>query len=231
MEYNTTRNRLILREYGRNVQKMAESLLAIEDEEKRNQSAKAIIGIMSQLNPNIRDIGDIRHKLWDHLFIISDFKLKVDSPYTPPSQAEISKRPKRLKYHDRDIRFRHYGSNIEGIIQKAIDYPEGQEKQALVHTIANHMKKSYLNWNRDSVTDELIAQHLEMLSNGQLKLGTDDKLSQTSDILARNKKKKFTKDNQSGGTKNYNHNHAYKNGYNPNYNSRQRKDRRQKSQD
>lgn len=229
MEYNSTRNRLILREYGRNVQRMVESLMAIEDIETRTQSAKAIINVMSQLNPSIREVGDVRHKLWDHLYIMSDFKLEVNFPFDPPTPAEIYKRPKRLKYNDREIKFRHYGNNIELIIQKAIDYPEGPEKQALVHTIANHLKKSYLNWNRESVTDELIAQHLELLSNGQLKLGTEDKLSHTNDILARNKKKKFIKETPMGMNKN--HNHGYKNGFNHSFNPRQRKDRRQKSQD
>ncbi|MBP6978284.1 MAG: DUF4290 domain-containing protein [Lentimicrobiaceae bacterium] len=229
MEYNTTRNRLILREYGRNVQKMVENLITIEDTEIRTQSAKAITNVMSQLNPNIREAGDVRHKLWDHIFIMSDFRLNVDSPFPVPSPGEIFRRPKRLKYHDRDIKFRHYGNNIELIIQKAIEYPEGPEKQALVHTIANHLKKSYLNWNRESVTDELIAQHLELLSNGQLKLSTEDKLSHTNDILARNKKKKFVKELPQGMNKN--HNHGYKNGFNHNFNPRQRKDRRQKTQD
>lgn len=229
MDYNTARNKLILREYGRNVQKMVESLTTIEDPEVRAQSAKAIINVMSQLNPTIREAGDIRHKLWDHIFIMSDFSLEVDSPFPPPSPEEIFKRPKRLKYHDRDIQFRHYGNNIELIIQKAIDYPEGPEKQALVHTIANHLKKSYLSWNRESVTDELIAQHLELLSKGQLKLGTEDKLSHTSDILARNKKKKFVKEPPQGMNKN--HNSGYKNGFNHNFNPRQRKDRRPKPQE
>ena len=229
MEYNSTRNRLILREYGRNVQKMVESLIAIEDIEARTQSAKAIINVMSQLNPLLREAGDVRHKLWDHLYLMSDFKLNVEGPFTPPSPGEIFKRPKRLKYHGREIKFRHYGSNIELIIQKAIEYPEGPEKQALVHTIANHLKKSYLNWNRESVTDELIAQHLELLSKGQLKLGTEDKLSHTNDILARNKKKKFIKEGPAGMNKNQNH--GFKNGFNHNFNQRPRKDRRPKPQD
>jgi hypothetical protein len=221
MEYNSTRNKLILREYGRNVQKMVEHVMTIEDREKRTQYAKAVINVMSQLNPNIRDVGDARHKLWDHLYIMSDFKLDVDFPFNPPTPQEIYKRPKRLRYQDRQIKFRHYGNNIELIIDKAINYSDGSEKQSLVHTIANHLKKSYLNWNRDSVSDELIAQHLEVLSNGQLKLGDEDKLSHTSDILARNKKKKFKKENGSTNQGN-NHTFGHKNGYN----YRPRKDRR-----
>ncbi len=190
MEYNTTRNKLKISEYGRNVQKLVNMAKAIEDREERTKFAKVIVGIMGQLNPTIRDSGDFRHKLWDHLFIIADFDLDVDSPYPMPSKEMLYKKPERLSYGGRDIRFRMYGSNIVDIIEKAKEFEEGPEKDALIHAIANHLKKSYLSWNRESVDDEQIFEHLETLSKGNLKLKDELKLNTTNEILARNKKKK-----------------------------------------
>ena len=190
MEYNTTRNKLKISEYGRNVQKLVNMAKAIEDREERTKFAKVIVGIMGQLNPTIRDSGDFRHKLWDHLFIIADFDLDVDSPYPMPTKEMRYKKPERLSYGGRDIRFRMYGSNIVDTIEKAKEFEEGPEKDALIHAIANHLKKSYLSWNRESVDDEQIFEHLETLSKGNLKLKDELKLNTTNEILARNKKKK-----------------------------------------
>ncbi|MCK5840062.1 MAG: DUF4290 domain-containing protein [Bacteroidales bacterium] len=202
MDYNTTRNKLRISEYGRNIQKMVEYLLTIEDREKRTQLAKFIVQVMGQMTPQSRDMGDSNHKLWDHIHIISDYKLDVDAPYPPPTPQEVSKKPSRLEYNSGDIRFRHYGKNIISIIEKANDYPEGPERDALVKTIANHMKKSYLIWNRESVSDELITSHLKTLSNNKLVLDEDVRLNQTHDILAMTKKKKTKKDNFSSGSNN-----------------------------
>lgn len=197
MEYNTTRNKLKIREYGRNIQKMIEYAMTIQDKKKRTEVCKYIINSMAQMNPHIRDVGDARQKLWDHLHIISDFKLDIDSPYPPPSPQAIYKKPQRIHYQDTPIEFRHYGKNIKNIIDMAIKYEEGEEKEALVRAIANHLKKSYLTWNRESVDDSLIYEHLELLSNGKLSLNRDVPLNQTNDILARNKKKKSKRDNNS----------------------------------
>lgn len=202
MEYNTSRNKLMISEYGRNIQKMVEYLLTIDDREKRTQLAKFIVQVMGQMNPQSRDIGESKHKLWDHLFIISDYKLDVDSPFPQPTLLEINKKPNRLEYRSGDIKFRHYGKNIIAIIEKANDYPEGPEKEALVKTIANHMKKSYLTWNRESVSDDLITTHLKALSEDKLVLGEDVRLNQTHDILAMSKKKKIKKENYSSGSNN-----------------------------
>jgi hypothetical protein len=122
--------------------------------------------------------------------MISDFKLDVDSPYPMPDKNVLNEKPRPLKYSENNIKFRHYGKIIQGVIDKAINYEEGPEKEQLVSNIANHLKKSYLNWNRNSVDDQLILDHLEYLSKGNLKLQEDQKLSHTSEILARNKKKK-----------------------------------------
>lgn len=192
MEYNSSRSKMNISEYGRNIQKMIEHIMTIEDREKRNQLTRATINVMGQLNPHLRDVNDFKHKLWDHLFIMSDFKLDVDSPYPTPSPQILSRKPERLEYSSNNITFKHYGRHIERIIEKACELEEGEEKTALIKLIANHLKKSYLAWNRDAVTDEEIASHLSSLSKGRLKLDEDIKLSQIPEVFTKPKKKKFT---------------------------------------
>lgn len=192
MEYNSTRNKLIIPEYGRNIQKMIEYVITVEDKDKRTKLAEAIVNIMAQINPQQRDVNDLKHKLWDHLYIISDFKLEVNSPFPPPSVENLYKKPDKVDYKKNNIKFKHYGKNMELIIQKAIEYEEGPEKDAFIKIIANHLKKSYLTWNRDSVNDELIEDHLSLLSDNKLKLAKDFRLNNTNEILARNRKKKFS---------------------------------------
>jgi len=192
MEYNTQRGGLIISEYGRNIQKMIEHAVGLKDKEERNKASKVIISVMGQLNPHLRDVNDFKHKLWDHLFIISDFKLDVDSPYPNPTPKSLSITPERIPYSDNKIRYKHYGKTIELMIEKAKTFEEGTEKDALIKTLANHLKKSYLTWNKDSVTDEHILKDLEELSNGELKLSRDVRLHNTSDIIAANQRKKRT---------------------------------------
>ena len=196
MEYNTTREILPITEYGRNIKKMIDYAITVDDREKRNKMARTIVNVMSMVNPQMRDNNEFKHKLWDHLFILSDFKLDVDSPYPVPSKIMIDHKPEKILYPTYNIAFKHYGNNIERIIKKAIEMEDGEHKDALVKTIANHLKKSYLNWNRESVTDEVIAAHLELLSGGKLKLGEDVKLSETRDILANNKRRTSTSSSQ-----------------------------------
>lgn len=190
MEYNTQREKMKISEYGRNVQKMIDYTVSLEDREKRTRAAHVIVSIMSQLNPGVKDSTDYQRTLWDHMHIISGFKLDVDGPFPAPTQEEVYKKPDPIEYSDNIIKYRHYGKNIEAIVKKAIEFDEGPEKEALIHTIANHLKKSYLNWNRDSVNDETIVKHLVEMSEGNLKLDDESKLTATSDILARNKMKK-----------------------------------------
>jgi len=189
-DYNTRRPQMVIPEYGRNIQKMVEHAISIENREERNRVAQSIINVMGQLNPHLRDIVDFKHKLWDHLFIISDFKLDVDSPYPYPDKEKIFEKPKPLEYPQSNIRFKHYGKSVEAFIAKAIEMQDGEEKTELIKTIANLMKKSYLTWNRESVDDDLIVSDLKLLSKGQLKLDDSFKLEQTNDILALNVKKK-----------------------------------------
>ncbi|MHC1708232.1 MAG: DUF4290 domain-containing protein [Bacteroidales bacterium] len=192
MEYNTGRPKLIIPEYGRNIQKMVDYAMAVEDREKRTNIAKTIIQIMSQINPMVKDSVDYKQKLWDHLFIISDFKLDVDSPFPVPSPEMLEVKPDRVPYSVKNFRYGHYGRNIEKIIEKVATMEEGPEKDAQVNTIANHLKKAFLTWNRDSVNDEVIYEHLAELSKNKLKLSEDAKLQQTHELIGRtNKKKKF----------------------------------------
>lgn len=186
MDYNSTREKLIIPEYGRNVQKMVAYVLTVEDREKRTNLCKALVNIMAQLHPEQRDTTDYRRKLWDHLYIISDYRLDVDGPFPAPSPEERKGRPQTIPYPQENIKFRPYGKNIAKIIEKATTFDDGAEKDALVKNIANHLKKSYLNWNRDSVNDELITDHLAELSHGKLKLSEDIRLTHTNELLARN---------------------------------------------
>lgn len=184
MEYNTQRPQMKIPDYGRNVQKMIEYATTVEDREKRNQLAQAIIMVMGQLNPHLRDVSDFNHKLWDHLFIISGFQLDVDSPYPKPSPESLLEKPEKLKYPSQDIKYKHYGKNIELLIEKAAGMEDGEAKTAFISAIANLMKKFYLTWNRDTVTDDVIFKQLAELSKGKLK--TENlQLTASSDILAR----------------------------------------------
>jgi hypothetical protein len=196
LEYNTQLPQLILSEYGRHVQKMVEMAVAIKDKQERNSAAQAIIVIMGALMPQLRDYPDYRHKLWDHLFIISDFKLDVDSPYPKPSAETLKSKPNRMQYPSYKIAYKHYGKVLEELIKKGVEMEEGEMKTYYVETLANLMKKDYLSWNRDSVADETIYQHLSELSEGKLKVGKDFVLKNTNDILATHKPQN---QNQGGG--------------------------------
>ena len=195
LEYNTARPVLTISEYGRNVKKMIDYAITIEDKEKRNQLAQGIVKTMSRLNPGNKDAADYWQKIWDHLFILSDFKLDVDTPYIKPTENTTKLAPVKFTYPAKNIQYRYYGKNIQSIIKKTTLLEDGVQKNSLVKQIANHLKKSYLNWNRDSVTDEIIFNHLADLSDNKLKLDEADRLERTSDILAMNIKPKFSERN------------------------------------
>ena len=192
MEYNSQREKLTIPEYGRHIQKMVQTVLAEKDKEARNKQAKAIIDVMGQLNPHLRDVADFKHKLWDHLCVISDFKLDVDSPFPNPTKESLAVKPEKLAYPAKNIKYRHYGRTNQIMIEKAIEFPEGPEKEALIMTIANHLKKSYVTWNKDTVDDDTIIEDLLKLSDGKLKLDPKTVLTDTTEILAANKRKKRT---------------------------------------
>jgi len=169
-DYNSTRNKLILSEYGRNVQNMVKYIVALPTKEERNRYAQVVIDLMGFLNPHLRDVADFKHKLWDHLHIISDFKIDVDSPYPKPSPDAIHLKPEPLKYPHQRIKYKHYGKTIEMMIEKAKSIEEPERKRHMVQAVANFMKMAYVQWNKDSVTDEMILSDLYALSGGQLKL-------------------------------------------------------------
>ena len=193
LEYNTERSKLIIPEYGRHLHKMIDQALSCNDRNERNNIAKAIIGVMGNLNPHLRDVPDFQHKLWDQLFIMSDFKLDVDSPYPLPSKEEFSQRPDKLNYPQNFPKYRFYGNNIKRMIDVAIDWEEGEMKKQLIYVIANHMKKCFLNWNKDTVEDDVIFGHLLELSDGKLILDSSSKPLSESNNLIKLTNKKFTK--------------------------------------
>ena len=168
LEYNTDRVPLVIPEYGRHIHQMIDQAVAETDKEQRNKKAKAIIGVMGNLNPHLRDVPDFQHKLWDQLFIMSDFKLEVDAPFEKPQRELLEQRPERLDYPQNRQKYRFYGNNINRMIEVAKNWEESELKDALVFTIANHMKKCFLNWNKDTVEDEVIFAHLKELSQNAL---------------------------------------------------------------
>jgi hypothetical protein len=169
MEYNSEREHLVIPEYGRHIQKMVNHALTIENREERNNVANAIIQVMGQLNPHLRDIEDFAHKLWDHLFLISNFKLDVDSPYPKPNPENFREKPQGLKYPRKNIKYSFYGKNIELMIDEAAKMEDEEIKNKYIQIVANLMKRMYLNWNTDSVSDSLIFSHLQEMSNGKIK--------------------------------------------------------------
>jgi hypothetical protein len=168
MEYNTTRNHLIMREYGRHIQKMIEYLLSLEDPEKRQRNAQVVIELMGFLNPHLKNVEDFRHKLWDHLFLISDFKLDVASPYPIPTRETLRARPQPLKYPKRYPRFSHLGKNLEIVIDKALAEENPDKRNGFANAVAYYMKLAYNNWHKETVHDDAIQTELSQLTNGQL---------------------------------------------------------------
>lgn len=193
MEYNSGRGQLIMPEHGRHIQKMIDYAGTVTDRDERNKVAQAIVDVMGNLNPHLRDIIDFKHKLWDHLFIISEFKLDVDSPYPRPSAETLDIKPEKIKYPSNHIKYKHYGKTTELVINEIRKMEDSPRKEAMVSNIANFMKMTYLTWNRDSVNDELIVEHLTELSNGELVLNANARLAQTNDILAKTMKKPVDK--------------------------------------
>lgn len=188
MEYATQKEALILGEYGRHVQEMVKHAMTIADKKERTEAAETIVLIMTQLNPSYKGSEELMQKLWDDLFIISNYQLDVDAPYPMPRpKAEI--KPEKVQYPDQNFKFKHYGKIIEAMIEHAVKLENEEEKQELTQQIANLMKRSYLNYNRDSVNEEMIIDQLAALSKGKLKLNEDFRFTHTNDILSQNPKR------------------------------------------
>jgi hypothetical protein len=189
LEYNTQRGHILISEYGRNVQKMVEMTIRIEDREKRTKAAQNIVNVMALLNPQVRELVDYKQKLWDHLFIISDFKLDVDSPFPPPAKDVTKVKPDHMNYPASDIRYKYYGKVMQDMIRQIAQLPEGPNRTQITQNLANFMKMSYLTWNKDTVDDTTIFKHLDELSKGEMKMDDTVRLNHTAEILAMNKEK------------------------------------------
>jgi hypothetical protein len=176
-DYNTQRKKLRLPEYGRHIQKMIQYVKAIEDPKKRNEQVRAVVGVMGNLNPHLRDIQDFRHKLWDHVNLISDFDNDIDSPYPVTEPATFEEKPSPITYPRTPVAIMHYGRNIENMLTAIADRPEGAAKEAMIAAMAHYMKKQYIMWNKDTVSNELIFKDIELLSKGRIKVDPTLKLS------------------------------------------------------
>lgn len=206
--YNTRRKKLILPEYGRNIQTMVDHLSSIQDREERNRAARTIISVMGNLYPHLRDIPDFRHKLWDHLAIMSNFTLDIDSPYPLPSKEKLEEKPKKIPYSDHHIKYRHYGLLTEKLIAKIKELDDPEQKRALTVLTANHMKKSFLTWNKDSVEDEQIYNDINTLYGGDIEMPEGMTLSHSKDLLQKPSNNNNKKNNRQ--QKNNKKNNFYK---------------------
>jgi hypothetical protein len=182
-DYNTSRSNLILPEYGRNIQQLIDIAVKIEDSEKRNRFVQNVISLMGDMYPHLRDVPDFKHKLWDHLAIMSNFKLDIETPYPQPDKETLYKKPEKINYVQSQMRFKHYGKIILKMIKYAVELPEGDEKIGMLTAIANHMKKQYLTWNRETVEDDVILSDLQELSRHLITDTSEIKLSDAKDLV------------------------------------------------
>ncbi len=183
MDYNTQRQQLNLPEYGRTIQKMVDYCCTIEDKEERIKAANSVIAIMGNMNPHLRDVADFKHKLWDHLAIMSDFKLDIEWPYPLPDLILLQEKPEKLPYSDNRFRFRHYGKFIEMILKKINSIEDPKEKQTLIEIMANHMKRSYMVWKKEPIPDEIVFRELLMLTHDSIEIPEDLKLNDFKEVL------------------------------------------------
>jgi len=213
LEYNTERPQMHIPEYGRNVQKMVDYAVSLADKEERNKVAQAIIKVMGELNPHLRDVEEYKPKLWTHLFIMSDFQLDVDSPYPKPEKEKLAGKPSKVDYPQSRIKVGHYGKTIEKMIDKAVEMEAGEERTALEKYIASLMKRFHLTFNSNSVEDEVILSQLSKLSDGKIQLSDTSFLPNTNEILRSN----------GGGKKNNNNNNKNRNNKNKNRNKNRKR--------
>ncbi|MBR4136941.1 MAG: DUF4290 domain-containing protein [Bacteroidales bacterium] len=204
MEYNTEREKIVISEYGRNIQVMIRHLMDIEDRKQRTEAAYFIVNVMAQMNPQVKESNDYMHKLWDHLHIIADYKLDVDGPYPVPTPEMQKKKPEHVGYQKNNIRYGHYGQYIYDVVKKVKEMEDGPKKQAILINIANQMKRDYLNWNRDTVNDLLILDDLYKISGEEITLPMETKLIPTNEILNKPQNQQQNQKKKNGGTNNNN---------------------------
>lgn len=212
LEYNTERTKLIIPEYGRHFQKMVDHAVSIEDPVERNKVAQAIISVMGNIQPHLRDVPDFQHKLWDQLFIMSDFKLDVESPFPITTKEMLQEKPEPLEYPQNFPKYRFYGNNIKRMIDVAVKWEKGDMRDGLEYAIANHMKKCYLNWNKDTVEDKIIFKHLLELSDGAIDLASkEENLTESGQFLKNRSGKSHSRSNSGhSGKKNQRNNRGKK---------------------
>lgn len=217
-EYNTQKKKLLLPEYGRNIQKMVDYLLTIREREERTRAAKTVIDVMGNLYPHLRDVPDFRHKLWDHLAIMSEFKLDIETPYPLPSLEKLREKPERLPYSSNHIRYRHYGKLVHKLLEEIRNQEDPDQKRALIVLTANHMKKSFLTWNKDTVEDEKIYDDINALYGSTLILPEGITLSNPKDLLQKKSKPSSNKPvNNKNFQKKSNNNNGNNNNSRPYY--------------
>ena len=207
MEYNTQRTHLNMPEYGRIIQILVERCKELSSKDERNEMAFAIVDFMGQRNPQLRDEENYKHKLWDHLYILSDYDLDVDAPYPFPTFEELAEKPKRLEYPKLQGDFKFYGKSILQLIDKAIELEDGDEKEALIEVIANNMKKSYNIYNKEHVTDDVIFRHLKELSENRLDLTGIETLERSKIYHSNNNRNKNNGKNNPNKKQQRHHNH------------------------
>jgi len=186
MQYNTSLSVMTNAEYGRSIHRMIEYCLTLEDRNERSRCASSIVRVMIILNPQMKEFAEYEHKIWDHLHIISNYKLDIDSPFPKPRPELIESKPEIVPYPKSSIRFKHYGKILEDLLKKALAETDPKAKEVFTEQLAQLMKRHYLNWNRDSVNDQLILEQLENLSEGNLKVGENFRFLHTSEILPKN---------------------------------------------
>ncbi|WP_291090923.1 DUF4290 domain-containing protein [Empedobacter sp. UBA7494] len=228
MEYNTLRSQLIIPEYGRHIQEMVNHCKTITDETERNGFAEIIIEVMGELNPHLRDVPDFQHKLWDQLFIMAEFDLDVKSPYPIPTKKDtVNSKPNKVEYPKSIYKYRYYGNNIRKMIDVAVTWEEGEKREGLYFAIANHMKKCYLLWNKDTVDDQIIFNHLYELSDGKIDLRkVDDHLVSPDRLNSNNNHSNNNQNNRSYQNNNRNHQNNNNRNNNQNSNNRQNNNNR-----
>ncbi|HAR73155.1 DUF4290 domain-containing protein [Empedobacter falsenii] len=228
MEYNTLRSQLIIPEYGRHIQEMVNHCKTITDETERNGFAEIIIEVMGELNPHLRDVPDFQHKLWDQLFIMAEFDLDVKSPYPIPTKKDtVNSKPNKVEYPKSIYKYRYYGNNIRKMIDVAVTWEEGEKREGLYFAIANHMKKCYLLWNKDTVDDQVIFNHLYELSDGKIDLRkVDDHLVSPDRLNSNNNHSNNNQNNRSYQNNNRNHQNNNNRNNNQNSNNRQNNNNR-----
>ena len=201
------RTELILPEYGRNIQQMVKHAVAIEDRAERTRCAKTIIDIMGNMFPYLRDVEGFKYKLWDHLAIMSEFKLDIDYPFEVVKPTTLQQKPEKIPYNTQRIRYMHYGRLLQTLIEKTVAYPEGERRQELIDLMANHMKKSYLTWNKEVVDDRKIFDDLRELSHGELDMNPESMtLTASRDIMNRNRPANKNNNNKARNKNNNNNN-------------------------